>query len=318
MHNQLEQLKKFSRIAIEQAHINSTNFFSTTDAILDSRSLLELIQHPEHSRVLHTAINETRHERWNGNYEKTVINYLTTQQLKQFAEKIRGNISIETDIRLAFNTKGLIAQADYWVNTCRHSGLDTARVLLKIPATWEGIQAIHPIERMGIKANLSMVYSAIQAQAGAEAGAFLLSIPVGPASNWFQKNEPEQYSEIYDPGIAIASHIYTNLKHMGYSSLIMATELQSLQQIYGLIGCDCLALSPQIAQQLTKNEAPLKPALAKPTETYEAPPSMSEKDFRWHLTMSAMADEKLAQDIRNLERQQYALEAFIKEALSNI
>lgn len=318
MPNQLEQLKKFSRLAIEQTDINSPEFFPASDAILDSHSLLELIQHPQQAQLLQSAINETRHERWNGDYEKTVIDYLTAQQLKHCAEKIPGNIAIETDIRLAFDTEGLIAQADRWIDTCRRLRIDPARVLLKIPATWEAIQAIQSIERKGIKTNLTMVYSAIQAQAGADAGAFLLSIPVGPASDWFQRNEPEQYSEAYDPGVATASHIYTNLKYMGYSSLIMATEFHRPQQVYGLVGCDCLALSPQIAKQLAKDEFPLERTLEKPTETYERPPAMSEKDFRWHLTMSAMADEKLAQNIRSLERQQYALEAFIKEQLSNV
>ncbi len=318
MPNQLEQLKKFSRLAIEQADIHSPGFFPASDAILDSHNLLEFIQHPERAQLLQSAINETRHERWSGNYEKTVIDQLTQNRLKQFSEKIPGHLSIETDIRLAFDTDGLIAQAEYWINNCRNLRVDPKRVFLKIPATWEGIRSLQSIERMGIKTNLVMVYSAIQAQAGAEAGASLLSIPVGPASDWFQRNEPEQFSEAYDPGVATASHIYTNLKYMGYSSQIMATELHRPQQVYGLVGCDCLALSPQLAQQLAKNELPLERTLEKPMETYEPPPSMSEKDFRWHLTMSTMADEKLAQNIRSLERQQYALEAFIKEQLSNI
>ncbi|HBL86031.1 MAG TPA: transaldolase, partial [Alcanivorax sp.] len=61
------------------------------------------------------------------------------------------------------------------------------RVLIKAAATWEGIQAARILEEEGVRCNLTLVFSAEQALAAAEAGATLISPFVGRIQDWHVK-----------------------------------------------------------------------------------------------------------------------------------
>lgn len=63
-------------------------------------------------------------------------------------------------------------------------GIDKSCVLIKLASTWEGIQAVRELQSMGINCNLTLTFSLVQAIAGAEAGAFLISPFVGRILDW--------------------------------------------------------------------------------------------------------------------------------------
>jgi transaldolase len=62
------------------------------------------------------------------------------------------------------------------------------RILIKIAATWEGIQAAATLEREGIHTNLTLLFSKVQAIACAEAGVQLISPFVGRILDWHKTN----------------------------------------------------------------------------------------------------------------------------------
>jgi transaldolase len=62
------------------------------------------------------------------------------------------------------------------------------RVLIKIAATWEGIQAAAQLEREGIHCNLTLLFAFCQAVACGEAGVQLISPFVGRIYDWYKKS----------------------------------------------------------------------------------------------------------------------------------
>ncbi len=317
MPNQLEELKKFSSLAIQEVDVSRVKSFSATHTAICSKTILSLLNEPQFNTILQKAINDSRDQRWNGDYAKSIRRNLILNFAKDFNAQLPGQISIELDADLAFDIDGIINQASNIHEQYRYSRASAAQLLIKIPATWEGITAARELKRRAINTHLTMVYSFVQAQAGADAEADVLSIPVGPASSWYQTYEPQDYST-NDPGVATLSHIYTNLKYLGYKTLIRGTEFSSIKQVQQLAGCDQLELTTLLAQQLQQEHHPLERKLDKPADVYERPPAISEKDFRWHLTINAMAHEKLAQDIRELDMNQYQLDNFIKEKIESL
>ena len=60
-------------------------------------------------------------------------------------------------------------------------------MLIKVAATWEGIQAARRLEHKGIHCNLTLLFSMCQAVACGEAGVRLISPFVGRIYDWHKK-----------------------------------------------------------------------------------------------------------------------------------
>jgi transaldolase len=60
-------------------------------------------------------------------------------------------------------------------NCCEQAGCAPSRVLVKVPATWEGIEATRQLEAEGIRCLVTLVTSTVQARAVMDAGATILA-----------------------------------------------------------------------------------------------------------------------------------------------
>lgn len=313
MPNQLEQLKAFSAIAVETADAQVIDVSS--NVVISTNAIVNLVK--QQNSLMTEAISEAKKHHWSSYTPnpKPVVLLLTVNLLKKILPKTSGHIFIELDIALAFDTEGLINQARELHDLCRNHRLDASRVALTIPATWPGIEAARRLQRDRINTHLSMVYSFIQAQAAGDAAAFALSMPVDAATRWYKNNEPADYYESNDPGVQILSHIHNNLKCLGYNTKIMASGFDNLNQLRTLAGGDYISLTPEQLHQLSQDQTALERKLDKPTEIYERPPEVTEKDFHWHLTSSAMAYNQLGNDIRKLANEQRELEDLVKQII---
>lgn len=109
-----------------------------------------------------------------GHNAESIITELTTSDVKQACDLflpvfertngIDGRISIEVDPRLARDTEGTISQArDLWKKVSRPN------VLIKVPATLEGLPAIQQLTAEGISVNVTIIFSVERYQAVLEA-----------------------------------------------------------------------------------------------------------------------------------------------------
>lgn len=97
----------------------------------------------------------------------------------RLAELVPGRVSTEVDADLAHDTKATIAKARKFIAMYAERGVSKDKILIKIAATWEGIEAARQLQREGIDCNLTLIFNRSQALACAEAGVFLISPFVG-------------------------------------------------------------------------------------------------------------------------------------------
>lgn len=64
-------------------------------------------------------------------------------------------------------------------------GVSKDKILIKIAATWEGIEAARQLQLEGIDCNLTLIFNRSQALACAEAGVFLISPFVGRILDYY-------------------------------------------------------------------------------------------------------------------------------------
>jgi transaldolase len=195
------------------------------------------------------------------------------------------------------------------------AGVDKSRILIKIAATWEGIQAAAVLEKEGITCNLTLIFSIAQAVACAESDITLISPFVGRIMDWYKKDQgvtgfaPEE-----DPGVLSVSSIYNYYKKYGFKTIVMGASFRNIQEIQELCGCDRLTISPELLEKLSESDEPLTLKLdaTKSADMDIAKIDMNEINFRWMMNENAMATEKLAEGIRNFAADIVKLETVIK------
>jgi len=241
---------------------------------------------------------------------------------------IPGRVSAEVDPRLSFDTQATTQRAHQLATMFKAEGVPAERVLIKIAATWEGIQAAKQLEQEGIRTNLTLVFSFAQAVACAQAKVQLISPFVGRIYDWHKKAAGAAWdaaanSGLNDPGVKSVHAIYNHFKHFDIPTEIMGASFRNLGQIWALSGCDLLTVSPELLQQLADLKEQADPAASLssqfPALSVQAakamdlkPVAYDEASFRWALNEDAMATEKLAEGIRAFAADTRKLEALIQ------
>jgi transaldolase len=76
---------------------------------------------------------------------------------------VPGRVSTEVDARLSFDRDAQIERALGFIKQYESAGIHKSRVLIKLSATWEGIQAAKILEEQhGIHCNLTLLFSFAQ------------------------------------------------------------------------------------------------------------------------------------------------------------
>jgi transaldolase len=228
---------------------------------------------------------------------------------------VPGYVSTEVDAGLSFDTAGTLQKAHRLLELYSQAGVDTSRILVKIAATWEGIQAARTLEREGIKCNLTLLFGFNQAVACAEAGAFLISPFVGRILDWYKASTGKEYTASDDPGVLSVQRIYRYYKTHGYPTVVMGASFRNVGEIEALAGCDRLTIAPALLEQLAKDEAPLTRQLHPSQPSSDTRISLQETGFRWQLNEDAMATDKLSDGIRKFHADYLSLRKMLSEKI---
>ena len=245
--------------------------------------------------------------------DKLAVNFGT-----EISKIIPGYVSTEVDARLSFDTKATIEKGRKLIELYQEVGIDKSRILIKVAATWEGIEAAKVLEKEGITCNLTLVFSLAQAIACAEAGVTLISPFVGRISDYYKKAKGvDSFKPEEDPGVESVQQIYNYYKKHGYTTIVMGASFRSTGQILELAGCDRLTMSPDLLDKMSASEEKVTKKLdaSKSALMDIAKIDMDEKKFRWMMNEDPMATEKLADGIRNFAADIAKLEAIVKKKM---
>ena len=218
---------------------------------------------------------------------------------------VPGRVSTEIDARLSFDANATFTRGERIIELYQAEGVHIDRVLIKVAATWEGIQAAEKLEQRGIHTNLTLLFAFCQAVACGQAKVQLISPFVGRIYDWHKKACGAAWVEAdnvgaNDPGVQSVRDIYNHFKHFGVATEIMGASFRNVGQITALAGCDLLTISPELLAQMAASDAPLPKALNADAAKALGLPAVNfdEAGFRFALNQDAMATEKLAEGIR--------------------
>ena len=298
--NQLETLKQFTTVVADTGDFRQIEAFQPTDATTNPSLILKAVQKPEYRSLLTETVAQ---------YGDRALDEITDRLLVRFGceilSLIPGRVSTEVDARLSFDTDATFTRAERLIELYQAQGIHVDRVLIKVAATWEGIQAARRLEQRGIHTNLTLLFSFCQAVACGQAKVQLISPFVGRIYDWYKKSAGAAWVEAEhaganDPGVQSVAQIFNYYKKFGIATEVMGASFRNIGQITALAGCDLLTISPDLLAQLADSKAPLVRALdAQAAQTLDlARVDFDEAGFRFALNQDAMGTEKLAEGIR--------------------
>lgn len=316
MTNVLEQLKKVTLVVADTGELSAIKTFQPVDATTNPSLILKAAQSEEYQALIDETLSTLKADYQGEALVDACSDYLTVNIGTEISKLIPGRISTEVDARLSFDTQATIDKAHKLIKLYEANGVSSDRVLIKVAATWEGIQAAKQLEEEGIQCNLTLIFSMAQAVACAESKVFLISPFVGRILDWYKaKQGVDHIPAEQDPGVLSVREIYHYYKSHGYQTIVMGASFRTKEEIMALSGCDRLTISPALLQELQETEAELAIALPSIAATETAGDALTESQFRWQLNQDPMATEKLAEGIRKFAEDQVTLEDLIRSRI---
>src|ERR671931_675288 len=288
--NQLEQLKKFTKIVADTADFESIKQFKPQDATTNPSLVYAATQKQQYAHLLEEVLADRKKSGLSGHEQiEDICDHLLVQFGTDILEIVPGRVSTETDARLSYDVEGSIKKARRLVQLYEDRKIPRERVLIKIASTWEGLNASEQLQKEGIRCNLTLMFSLPQAVRAAEAKVQLISPFVGRIYDWYKKENKRDYQGAEDPGVQSVQEIYTYYKKFDVPTEVMGASFRNTGQILELVGCDCLTISPELMEELAKSTEPverkLNPEKAKSAMIEKL--ELDEKKFRWMLNENA-------------------------------
>jgi len=156
-----------------------------------------------------------------------------TEVLAEIAALVDGPISAEV---IALDAPGMIAEGRKLVKISQN-------IVIKVPMTGEGLKATQVFSKEGIKTNVTLIFSALQALLAAKAGATYVSPFVG------------RLDDIGHDGMDGVDQIKTIFSNYGYSTEIIVASVRSPMHVHNaaLIGADICTIPFSVMTQLAKH-----------------------------------------------------------------
>ena len=314
--NQLEALRQFTTVVADTGDFHQLAAVRPQDATTNPSLILKAVQKPEYRPLLQETV-----DRFRGRALDEIVDRLLVRFGCEILALIPGRVSTEVDARLSFDTQATVTRAERIIELYQALSIPVDRVLIKIAATWEGIQAAAQLEKRGIHTNLTLLFSFSQAVACGQARVQLISPFVGRIYDWHKKSAGSSWDEAAnsganDPGVKSVRAIYNHYKRHGIATEVMGASFRNTGQIVALAGCDLLTIAPELLAKLAGSEAPVQRALEPEAARALDLPAVQydEAGFRYALNEDAMATEKLAEGIRAFAVDTLKLEQLIRSA----
>ena len=310
MTNSLAQLSKYSTIVADTGDFEAIAKYNPIDSTTNPSLILQAVKLPKYQSLVDKVIADN-----NNATSEQIVDKICVAFGLEILQYISGRVSTEIDANLSFDTDASVNKAHYIIDLYQQAGVDKNRILIKLAATWEGMQAAKILEQQGIHCNMTLLFSISQAMVCAQEKVTLISPFVGRILDWYKAKDPEaNFDGANDPGVQSVTQIYNYYKSNGIKTEIMAASFRNTSEITQLAGCDLLTISPKLLEQLKNSDAAVKQELSDSSNNANTPAykTLAEADFRLSFNADMMAVEKLAQGINQFIIDQKQLQQLVE------
>nr|WP_312394012.1 transaldolase [Stenotrophomonas geniculata] len=314
--SKLSQLRELSVVVADTGDYDAIKRLQPVDCTTNPTLVKKALDLPVYAELIERELAWGRQQ--SGDREAVVhavADRLTIGVGALLSTLVPGRVSTEVDADQAYDTAATVAKARQFIQMYADAGVPREKILIKIAATWEGVEAARILQAEGIDCNLTLIFNPTQALACSEAGAFLISPFVGRILDWYVANGQTPASIDEDPGVKFVRGVYAEFKRRGSPTVVMGASFRSTAQIEALAGCDRLTISPDLLEKLDADHGALPRKLVVGAADGVAVTPIDAAKFAADLAADPMATEKLATGIDAFAKDLEALRQRIREAL---
>ncbi|KAI4171222.1 MAG: hypothetical protein LQ343_004428 [Gyalolechia ehrenbergii] len=227
---------------------------------VDADAYTELLK-PQHADLLKKTAalaNEIKGHYHTVNFEELAMELSMLSLALSIAPKITGAILVMVNPLYCYSTPKIIDNGQRLYRLCKflEPGFDLSRLIIKVPSTWEGLQACRKLKSFNVKTLATTLYSMEQAILAAEAGCIYIS----PFLNELKATFDSAYHDptpIFDI-IVNAQRYY---EHHSYPTRVKACAAVTTEQILQLAGVHAFtAPADQLRELASMEESAVKVA----------------------------------------------------------
>ncbi|OMP86082.1 Transaldolase [Diplodia seriata] len=323
----LDQLRAHTTIVADTGDFNVLSLYRSQDATTNPSHILAASQRPEYAHLLHAAVAHARttpSDDLDAAVDAALLHLLVSFGC-EILQHVPGRVSTEVDPSLSFDAAATVAYARRIVAAYGARGVGRERVLVKIPATWEGFLAVEALEREGIRCNVTLLFGLRpQAMRAAEVGATLISPFVGRTLDWWVANRPGvDFSGRKDPGVVMCREVWEWYRGRGVETEVMGASMRSVSECKELCGLDAMTINVGLLEELKGEEVEMRPVLVR-EKVAKQDASVKVKSyaddeaaFRTDLFNDHAAHDKMTDMLRQFLRDGAATKAALKELLQS-
>ncbi|PWB19020.1 transaldolase [Stenotrophomonas sp. SPM] len=314
--SKLSQLRELSVVVADTGDYDAIKRLQPVDCTTNPTLVKKALDLPVYAELIERELAWGRQQ--GGDREAVVhavADRLTIGVGALLSTLVPGRVSTEVDADQAHYTGATVAKARQFIQMYADAGVPREKILIKIAATWEGVEAARILQAEGIDCNLTLIFNPTQALACSEAGAFLISPFVGRILDWYVANGQTPANIDEDPGVKFVRGVYAEFKRRGSPTVVMGASFRSTAQIEALAGCDRLTISPDLLEKLDADHGELPRKLVAGAADGVAATPIDAVKFAADLAADPMATEKLATGIDAFAKDLQALRERIRSEL---
>ncbi len=157
----------------------------------------------------------------------------TKDVIRQICEEVRGPVSAEV---LSLDAEGMVREGKELAKIAEN-------VVVKIPMTEEGLVAVRRLAAEGIRTNVTLVFSPLQALLVAKAGAYLVSPFVG------------RLDDISNEGMALIEQIVQIYRNYQFETEVLVASIRHPVHVLqsAMLGADVVTCPLKVMKQLVSH-----------------------------------------------------------------
>lgn len=156
-----------------------------------------------------------------------------TETLSEISKIVDGSISAEV---VSEKADDMVAEAKQYTSISKN-------ITIKVPMTPEGLKAVRKFKELGVKTNVTLVFSAMQAMLAAKAGATYVSPFVG------------RLDDIGHNGMELVAEIMEVFENYQFETKVIVASVRSPDHVKqsALLGADVATVPYKVLKQLFKH-----------------------------------------------------------------
>ncbi|KAL4876914.1 transaldolase [Aspergillus karnatakaensis] len=298
--NVLEYLRQNTQVDLDALDLDAAKNGALGKPYVDATSnqieVFFQLENPANAAIIQQTLSvtaEIHHLRQNLTFDELAVEVAGVILAARVLPYISGNVHVMANPYYAFNTQKVVDTGRRYHAIFRHldSNIDLSRVVMKVPATWEGLQACKTLKAEGIQTLGTTVFSLEQCILAGEAGC----VSVSPFIHDLKRVVDPSHKDD-DPLIALCVQAQEYYKQHSIPTRVKACSPGSIDEILRLAGVDAHTIELPDLEAMASEERDqtqleslclFAPRKAQSSNGIEPPVSYIDNEARFRLDLAA-------------------------------